>query len=33
MQGNKLGVELCITYWHFLGVLWLYLFIFIKSTI
>lgn len=30
---NKLGVELCITYWHFLGVLWLYLFIFIKSTI
>jgi len=29
---NKLGVELCITYWHFLDVLWLYLFIFIKVT-
>ncbi len=29
---NRLGVELCITYWHFLGFLWLYLFVFIKVT-
>ncbi len=29
---NKLGVELCITYWHFLDILWLYLFVFIKVT-
>lgn len=29
---NKLGVELCVTYWHFLDILWLYLFVFIKVT-
>lgn len=29
---NRLGVELCITYWHFLGLLWLYLFVFINVT-
>lgn len=23
------GVEMCATYWHFLGVLWLYLFVFL----
>lgn len=26
---NMLGIELCATYWHFLGVLWLYLFVFL----
>ena len=30
---NRLGVELCVTYWHFLDVLWLYLFVFINVTI
>jgi cytochrome c oxidase subunit 3 len=30
---NRLGVELCATYWHFLDFLWIYLFIFIKLTI
>ncbi|CUS93675.1 cytochrome c oxidase subunit 3 [Candidatus Kryptobacter tengchongensis] len=30
---NRLGVELCITYWHFLDILWIYLFIFINVTI
>ncbi len=29
-SGNRLGVELCITYWHFLDVLWVYLFVFIN---
>ncbi len=29
---NRLGVELCVTYWHFLDILWLYLFVFIKVT-
>ena len=27
---NYLGLELTSTYWHFLGVLWLYLFFFLK---
>jgi cytochrome c oxidase subunit 3 len=27
---NYLGLELTSTYWHFLGVLWLYLFVFLK---
>jgi len=26
---NLLQIELCTTYWHFLGVLWLYLFVFL----
>ena len=26
---NRLQMEMCITYWHFLGALWLYLFIFL----
>jgi len=26
---NMLGMELCSTYWHFLGGLWLYLFVFL----
>jgi cytochrome c oxidase subunit 3 len=26
---NLLGLELCATYWHFLDVLWLYLFVFL----
>lgn len=29
---NRLGVELCVTYWHFLDLLWIYLFVFIKVT-
>ena len=28
-QGNTLGFELALTFWHFLGFLWLYLFIFL----
>ena len=27
---NYLGIQLSITYWHFLGVLWVYLFFFLK---
>jgi cytochrome c oxidase subunit 3 len=27
---NKTGIELCSIYWHFLGGLWLYLFIFLQ---
>lgn len=30
--GKLLPIELCTTYWHFLGVLWLYLFIFLLLT-
>jgi cytochrome c oxidase subunit III len=26
---NLLGIEMCATYWHFLDVLWLYLFVFL----
>jgi cytochrome c oxidase subunit III len=26
---NLLRIEMCATYWHFLGVLWLYLFVFL----
>jgi cytochrome c oxidase subunit 3 len=26
---SMLGIEMCATYWHFLGVLWLYLFVFL----
>lgn len=28
-SSNSLGVELCATYWHFLGGLWVYLFFFL----
>jgi cytochrome c oxidase subunit III len=31
-QNNRLGVELCATYWHFLGALWVYLALFITFT-
>lgn len=27
-QGNTLGVELCTTFWHFVDILWIYLFLF-----
>ena len=27
---NKISIEMCTTYWHFLGGLWLYLFLFLK---
>jgi cytochrome c oxidase subunit 3 len=26
---SLVGIEMCATYWHFLGVLWLYLFVFL----
>jgi cytochrome c oxidase subunit III len=26
---NMDGIEMCATYWHFLGILWLYLFVFL----
>ena len=29
-SSNYLGFNLAITYWHFLGVLWLYLFLFLN---
>ena len=29
-EKNKLGFELALIFWHFLGVLWIYLFFFIK---
>jgi len=28
-SGRLLSIEMCATYWHFLGVLWLYLFVFL----
>lgn len=28
-SGSMNGIEMCATYWHFLGVLWLYLFVFL----
>ena len=27
--GNIVGIENCATFWHFLGLLWVYLFIFL----
>ena len=27
---NIMKLEMCVTYWHFLGALWLYLFLFLK---
>lgn len=29
-SGNFLGVELCTIYWHFLDLLWIYLFVFLN---
>ena len=29
-EKNKLGFELALIFWHFLGALWIYLFFFIK---
>jgi cytochrome c oxidase subunit 3 len=29
-SGNKLGFELAHTFWHFLGLLWIYLYLFVK---
>jgi cytochrome c oxidase subunit 3 len=28
-SGNMAQMEMCTTYWHFLGILWVYLFIFL----
>ncbi len=28
-SGNMVRMEMCVTYWHFLGALWIYLFIFL----
>jgi len=28
-SGNLVKMEMCVTYWHFLGALWLYLFVFL----
>ena len=28
-EKEKLGFELAVTFWHFLGVLWVYLFVFL----
>jgi cytochrome c oxidase subunit 3 len=28
---NYLGIQLCATYWHFMGFLWLYLFVFLAA--
>ena len=30
IDGNKVGFELAHTFWHFLGFLWIYLFLFVK---
>lgn len=29
-SGNLARIEMCVTYWHFLGGLWLYLFVFLS---
>jgi cytochrome c oxidase subunit 3 len=31
-SGKLVSIEMCATYWHFLGVLWLYLFVFLLLT-
>jgi cytochrome c oxidase subunit III len=28
---NNLGIQVCATYWHFMGILWLYLFVFLAA--
>lgn len=30
LQGNTIGFELAVTFWHFLDILWLYLFLFVS---
>ena len=30
VQGNTLGFELALTFWHFLDILWVYLFLFVS---
>jgi cytochrome c oxidase subunit 3 len=30
LEGNTLGFELAVTFWHFLDILWLYLFLFVS---
>jgi len=30
-SGNLLGLELCMIFWHFLDLLWVYLFVFLQS--
>jgi cytochrome c oxidase subunit III len=30
-SSNNLGIQLCATYWHFMGFLWLYLFVFLAA--
>ncbi|MBC7451494.1 MAG: cytochrome c oxidase subunit 3, partial [Cytophagales bacterium] len=29
-SGNLLQIEMCTTYWHFLDLLWMYLFVFLQ---
>ncbi len=29
---NMLSIDLCATYWHFIGILWIYLFLFLYLT-
>jgi cytochrome c oxidase subunit 3 len=31
-SGRLASLEMCATYWHFLGILWLYLFVFLLLT-
>ena len=30
LEGNTLGFEMAVTFWHFLDILWLYLFLFVS---
>jgi cytochrome c oxidase subunit 3 len=30
LAGNTLGFEMAVTFWHFLDILWLYLFLFVS---
>lgn len=30
VQGNTIGIELALTFWHFLDILWVYLFLFVS---
>jgi cytochrome c oxidase subunit 3 len=30
LEGNTLGFELAVTFWHFLDILWIYLFLFVS---
>lgn len=31
-SNNRLGIQLCANYWHFMGFLWLFLFVFLAVT-